>query len=210
MNRYIICALSLSLFALGCKKELEPQESSIPSTTTEAAAPNVEQQVQQLNQPQQMNVQPQTTGQPQGNATASGLNPAHGQPGHRCDIAVGAPLSSAPGKAPAMQSGQATVNSNGQVTASPTSPVQISQTQEAPVKTAPGMNPPHGQPGHRCEIAVGAPLNSAPSGTNQASAKVVPVVQDENGKFHADDQTKVKVTTSQGNAVPQLLQAPKE
>src|SRR5687768_17279417 len=29
--------------------------------------------------------------------------------------------------------------------------------------TAPGMNPPHGEPGHRCEIAVGAPLNSAPA-----------------------------------------------
>lgn len=24
--------------------------------------------------------------------------------------------------------------------------------------TAPGMNPPHGQPGHRCEIPVGSPL----------------------------------------------------
>jgi hypothetical protein len=28
--------------------------------------------------------------------------------------------------------------------------------------TAPGMNPPHGQPNHRCDIAVGAPLNSKP------------------------------------------------
>ena len=27
---------------------------------------------------------------------AEGMNPAHGQPGHRCDISVGAPLSSAP------------------------------------------------------------------------------------------------------------------
>jgi len=28
------------------------------------------------------------------------LNPAHGQPGHRCDIAVGAPLNSAPAAQP--------------------------------------------------------------------------------------------------------------
>ena len=28
------------------------------------------------------------------------------------------------------------------------------------VVTPPGMNPPHGQPKHRCDIAVGAPLNS--------------------------------------------------
>ena len=31
-----------------------------------------------------------------------------------------------------------------------------------PVKTAPGMNPPHGQPGHDCSIAVGSPLKSSP------------------------------------------------
>jgi hypothetical protein len=30
-------------------------------------------------------------------------------------------------------------------------------------KTAPGMNPPHGEPNHRCDIAVGAPLNSKPA-----------------------------------------------
>jgi len=28
--------------------------------------------------------------------------------------------------------------------------------------TAPGMNPPHGQPSHRCDIPVGTPLNSPP------------------------------------------------
>jgi hypothetical protein len=31
----------------------------------------------------------------------------------------------------------------------------------AAVTTAPGMNPPHGQPGHNCGIPVGAPLNTA-------------------------------------------------
>src|SRR5687767_6604633 len=33
-------------------------------------------------------------------STANNLNPAHGEPGHRCDIAVGAPLSSAPASTP--------------------------------------------------------------------------------------------------------------
>jgi len=34
----------------------------------------------------------------------------------------------------------------------------------APAKAvAPGMNPAHGQPGHRCDIAVGQPLNSKPA-----------------------------------------------
>lgn len=70
-----------------------------------------------------------------GSATVA-LNPAHGQPGHRCDIAVGAPLNSAP-----------TIKV-------PTDSVK------APGN---GLNPAHGQPGHRCEIAVGAPLDSKPT-----------------------------------------------
>jgi hypothetical protein len=69
------------------------------------------------------------------------MNPAHGQPGHRCDIAVGAPLNSKP-----TQQTATTATANNQ-------PVQ---------QVAPGMNPPHGQPGHRCDIAVGAPLDSKP------------------------------------------------
>jgi len=32
--------------------------------------------------------------------------------------------------------------------------------------TAPGMNPPHRQPNHRCEIGVGVPLDS-PAGTGK-------------------------------------------
>ena len=35
---------------------------------------------------------------------------------------------------------------------------QAQQTTQAQTQTAPGMNPPHGQEGHRCDIAVGAPL----------------------------------------------------
>ncbi len=37
-------------------------------------------------------------------------------------------------------------------------PSNIQATPAADGTTAPGMNPPHGQPGHRCDIAVGAPL----------------------------------------------------
>lgn len=73
------------------------------------------------------------------------LNPAHGQPGHRCEIAVCAPLDSKPGSS----------------TTAPT----IVTTQQPAQKTAPGINPPHGQPGHRCDIAVGAPLDSKPAPT---------------------------------------------
>ena len=86
-----------------------------------------------------------TVTQPQTVATvAKGLNPAHGQPGHRCDIPVGQPLSSAPVK-------------------STTPAVVANKPVEAPdTLFAKGLNPAHGRPGHRCDIAVGQPLASAP------------------------------------------------
>lgn len=74
------------------------------------------------------------------------LNPAHGQPGHRCDLAVGAPLTSNPA-------------ANANATAASV-PVTSTSSQAAPAGVA--LNPAHGQPGHRCDISVGAPLNSAP------------------------------------------------
>jgi len=85
------------------------------------------------------------------NTVAPGLNPAHGQPGHRCDIAVGQPLNSKP---PKTNVAQTTSNAVPGVNT-------ISATNAKPV--APGMNPAHGQPGHRCDIPVGKPLNSQPS-----------------------------------------------
>jgi hypothetical protein len=87
------------------------------------------------------------------------LNPAHGQPGHDCAIAVGAPLKSVASTKPA--SAPAAVN-----------PIEIGtpKIEEAKTVTEPAinfganldkkakLNPAHGQPGHDCAIAVGAPL----------------------------------------------------
>ena len=90
------------------------------------------------------------------------INPAHGQPGHRCDIAVGAPLPS--GNAPAVPvvqvSPQISINQ-----ASPFSPVANI--------TNPKINPAHGEPGHRCDIAVGAPL-TATNATAASSQAFIP------------------------------------
>lgn len=89
-------------------------------------------------------------------ATAPGMNPAHGQPGHRCDIAVGSPLNSKPA------TNTPVVTTPMPLQTTPASPITapVSAPVAAPAATAPGMNPAHGQPGHRCDIAVGAPLNS--------------------------------------------------
>lgn len=100
--------------------------------------------------------------------TAPGTNPPHGQPGHKCEIPVGAPLNSA-AKSPAAQQ-SITVDPN----SAKKDPAAYNVT--PPPTTAPGMNPPHGQPGHRCDISVGAPLNSpAKSTTGTATpASIVP------------------------------------
>ncbi len=70
-------------------------------------------------------------------------NPPHGQPGHRCEIPVGASLSSAAPAAAATQTISSPVMSN-------SSPTQAA--------TPAGLNPPHGQPGHDCAVPVGSPL----------------------------------------------------
>lgn len=75
------------------------------------------------------------------------LNPAHGQPGHRCDIAVGAPLDSPP----------ATQTTNTQVQPQPVNPVPQTVA-SGPVPDTLTVNPAHGMPGHDCAIPVGQPL----------------------------------------------------
>ena len=159
MNSKTILSLVFvaSIFFTSCKKELEPQDSSeTPLTETATAAtpaPGVQPQVQATPAPA-----PVQAGQPVQQAapvtaTAPGMNPPHGQPNHRCDIAVGAPLNSPKGQMPTAKPAQKPAATLEKVTP------QSAQPQPAVVtETAPGMNPPHGQPGHRCDVAVGAKL----------------------------------------------------
>ncbi|MFN2438417.1 MAG: hypothetical protein ABR503_04395 [Chitinophagaceae bacterium] len=87
------------------------------------------------------------------------LNPAHGQPGHNCAIAVGAPLSGTAANSVT----SAITTSITPATTQPQNPtINNSQPQlSVPnAKTTAGLNPAHGQPGHKCDIAVGAPLKN--------------------------------------------------
>ena len=103
-----------------------------------------------------------------GSNAGAKLNPAHGQPGHDCSIAVGAPLNK-------------TATASKPVTSNPIS----TQVNPTPI-TLPGanntsassgkLNPAHGQPGHRCDIAVGQPLNSqAKTNTTLPASNTTPV-----------------------------------
>lgn len=90
-------------------------------------------------------------GQTAGNNSNVKLNPAHGQPGHRCDINVGEPLNSPPATPTSQNNNQAKPQT---VTPPVTQPAVVS----APVPDTLTVNPAHGQPGHDCTIAVGQPL----------------------------------------------------
>jgi hypothetical protein len=88
-------------------------------------------------------------------ASSARLNPAHGQPGHNCAIAVGAPLDkvAAPAPKPATPTVVSTPQVETQVLPSP------AVTAAAPnADPNAKLNPAHGQAGHNCAVAVGAPL----------------------------------------------------
>jgi len=161
--KIIISSLAIaSLVFVSCKKELEPQTST---PTSELVALGLAKDTSKVNTVIQNPVtNPNTVLSENG-----GINPAHGKPGHRCDIAVGAPLNSA------ATQGQAT-------TAQPAQKVQVNPNQQnvvttttttaTPVKVAKGMNPSHGQPGHRCDIPVGSPLSTPVAKTTAATSAV--------------------------------------
>lgn len=154
MKKIFISGLLVCFFLTSCKKEeptlVEPQKNEVDSAvfleslnssgTTQPTAVSSE---GTINTTTSQNV-----------STPNGMNPPHGQPGHRCEIAVGAPLNSAPvAKAPTPA-----VNTVPATNAPNTEMKTTSATPTVPAKTLPGMNPPHGQPGHLCEIPVGQPL----------------------------------------------------
>lgn len=157
----ITSAFLVTALFTSCKKELVPQESS-ETPVTETAAPetqNMDQNIEVQN-PNQQAVQAPTPVQTQAAPTAAGMNPPHGQPNHRCDIAVGAPLSSPKGAMPTAPAPTMSPTPAAKPAAIPQGKASITPVDMASGTTAtkPGMNPPHGQAGHLCEIAVGAPL----------------------------------------------------
>lgn len=142
MKQFFLALYAGSLFFFSCSNSTQTEKGNInaapdsgvqKSETVAANSPEIT-----------LSASPATNQQ-----SDAGLNPAHGEPGHRCDIPVGAPLNSPPGQEPSIQA-QPTINTS-------TPPAPPVKTQ--PATTAPGMNPPHGEPGHDCSIAVGAPLN---------------------------------------------------
>lgn len=169
MKNLLFGLLATSLIAVSCKKDEKPTYLKEENGTQQ---PNVA-----------MNTSPKPslidqagikTSSGSTMVTAPGMNPPHGQPGHKCEIPVGQPLNGASSaQNPAPQAIQVNGNTPIQIDPNSVKPTKVTPTQNGqPVKTAPGMNPPHGEPGHRCDIAVGQPLNSKPTAKNNAPVQV--------------------------------------
>ena len=153
-------ALVLIAFALvSCQKKNETPETLSPElasyeqksasdssnvTSTQNSAPIIMNNSAPV-APQSITV---SVNQPQ--PTAPGMNPPHGQPNHRCDIPVGAPLNS--------KKAEPTTVKTTDIQTTTTAPIAAPQNNAGSTSVAAGMNPAHGQPGHRCDIPVGAPL----------------------------------------------------
>ena len=150
MNRYFILITSVVLVTMfSCSPA---QKESSP---TQIQAPYQPQEIK-LSADTSTNVLTDTTSLsvPVQPAVTVKLNPPHGQPFHRCDIPVGSPLDAAPAKAAPIvnRSGTAPTLENAARLNNTTAPTATNAN-------PPKLNPPHGQPFHRCEIPVGSPLN---------------------------------------------------
>jgi hypothetical protein len=131
----------VSFMLIGCAESTPDTEAESESEAPSAA---VEESASPAEAPIEYSVTEAPVVKEKVIAPTAGLNPAHGQPGHNCDIAVGAPLD----------------GSGGVQTQAPQSFTPNLATQPLPQvqSGAKGLNPAHGQPGHNCDIAVGAPL----------------------------------------------------
>ena len=167
MKFSLVIIISITLFTLiSCSqaKQDSAQTQQAPALTqneVQSTPGNVSQSVKGI------------TGE-QSSAAEVMLNPPHGEPNHRCDIPVGAPLNSPPtnntlGTTNNQIQTMSPKNSNTapNISNNPTGPTienarQMTSSQKRMASpttgTKPRFNPPHGKPWHRCEIAVGSPL----------------------------------------------------
>jgi hypothetical protein len=165
----LLATLSIIAFVfISCKNEAEKQTPKVvvpfyqvgnQQQNQTLATPQPNQGLYPAASAQNTTTQVQTVAPVQ---VAKGMNPPHGQPGHRCEIPVGAPLNS-----------PVAVNSTTPQVVSSSSQ-SVPTTTVTTVKTPKGMNPPHGQPGHRCDIPVGSPLNSPVATAKPVTPQVTP------------------------------------
>ena len=180
MNTRFITMSILGLALTACQntpQEIAVAEDALANTELAEAQRNKSNEGNPFEQMNNNSTQPNL---PTTQGSGVTLNPPHGQPGHRCDIAVGAPLpndsnvvTQAQSQAHPISQGEAMPVVSGGM---PQQVVQVQQPQNQQSYVGPKgekLNPPHGQPGHRCDIPVGAPLNSKPAAQPAAAQQQV-------------------------------------
>ncbi len=160
MKKYLISIATLPFFIFGCNNSTSTDSSGsadVIPVSSETSTDTTLQNEGETSTIQVVNDANSMSSPSSSPVVASGLNPEHGQPGHRCDISVGAPLSSAPATTPPAPM-QITTPAMTTTPVMTPEPVITDPSNSQSTVTAPGMNPPHGEPGHDCAVAVGAPL----------------------------------------------------
>lgn len=172
-SKIISSRVFVTVFALLALTACAPENKSPLQTEISSAelASNLFQKINNTNKIENQHteapVQPELQEEKTTEAQAK-LNSSHGKPEHKSDITAGVPLNSSvtnsiaePEKttsAPPVTSTRQ--QSTGRV--GPTIENARKLNSSKPVNYAPGTsltrNPPHGQPGHRCDIPVGDPL----------------------------------------------------
>ena len=154
MKKISLLLFAAAAFTVSCKNT-KATESQTKATSEATAAPAGENTATTAATAQNSATVTTST---DGNRPA--LNPAHGEPYHRCDIQVGAPLDSpAPAQNAAPQAVQPQSAPNAGFNTNPISPSAApSVSSTADIGPKPALNPPHGEPHHRCDLQVGAPL----------------------------------------------------
>lgn len=157
MKRISLMLFAAAAFTVSCKNT-NTKESQTKAASESAATPAEENTAATTDATAQNSTTVTTS--TDGNRPA--LNPAHGEPYHRCDIQVGAPLDSpAPVQAAAPQvvPQQAPVSNNFNTNPiAPSAAPAPSVSSTSSLGPKPALNPPHGEPHHRCDLQVGAPL----------------------------------------------------
>lgn len=140
-NQFLYISLTFSLLLFSCKEEAKADYVEEDSNAISAGLyePNA---IETAKAKAAQSLLPATAiSNHQNRNTGVAVNPPHGQPGHRCDLPVGAALAENTRSNSKNQSPETNGDSNSN------NPVNSTK-----------LNPPHGEIGHRCDIAVGAPL----------------------------------------------------
>lgn len=165
-KRLLVTSFALSILFTSCKKEEEeaiisnkPKEIILPRVQPIPVGNYVAPPVQQPIQTQQQTVINNQIVNQTPVVTKPGMNPPHGQPGHRCDIQVGAPLNSKPAPVPAPTGAAISKQITMPTPTTAPSSNNVPAILQPNANSTTGKNPPHGQEGHRCDIPVGADLS---------------------------------------------------